>query len=126
MLAKAKLVVSLQACTETCLRKAVAADGLFNCTEPELASATVEVAWSSEELDEQQWPTGRAQEPLEPDVAEADRPDDAATCSSPSLAFRTLTESRSVEEALHLTDAAKEIHCRIVLGTRRPPPMLCR
>ena len=110
---------------------AVTAKKEFSCSSEDLAGATVEVAWSSDELDEQQWPTGKAQEPLEPDVAKADRPEDAAKCSSPNLAFRTLTGSRSVEKALHVTEGeearkhARMIYCRLVLGTWRPPPMPC-
>ncbi len=114
-----------EVCFTSDLRKAVAAEIDFKCTELELDGATVEVAWSSDELDEQQWPTGQAQEPLARKDSNVDRPEDAAKCSSPNLAFRTLTGGRSVEKALHFGDNARMINCRIVLGTWRPPPMPC-
>jgi hypothetical protein len=112
---------------ETCftsdLTNAVVAEFRFKCTELDLDGATMEVAWSSGELEEHQWPTGQALKALSIGKMRNDMPENAADCKSPDLAFRTLTESRSVEEALHVTEGeearkhAKKIFCRIVLGT---------
>jgi hypothetical protein len=106
-----------EACFTTDLRKAVAAEVHFKCTELDLVGATMEVAWGSEELEEHQWPTGQALKALSIAQVQNDQPKDAAGCKSPELAFRTLTGSRSVGKALRNTQDANMIYCRIVLGT---------